>query len=551
MLIELRVKNYALIDNLTFCPGNDLNVITGETGSGKSIMLGALGLILGERAETGVLKVEDQKCVIEGQFDISALELKDFFVQNDLDYENLTIVRREISAGGKSRAFINDTPVNLNILKQLGESLVDIHTQHQSIELFEQQKQLTMLDAFAQNTELLKSYKSAFKHWQSAKIALTALTERKEKNLVDRDFKEFQLSELLEAQIEKDETVELESENEWLENAQEVKSVLQESTYLLEGSDESIENALKLAIQKLAKIKKGAALETLKERLQSAAIELKDIADTLAQEEEATIENPERLEWVQNRLTLLYQLMKKHRVEEVSELLKIQNVLSAELEENLNLDVQISQQEQICNNAFAQCSQLALTLEQKRGKGKLILEEKITEKLQKLALPHAQLKIDLVTLDELNESGKNKALFLFSANKGIEPQPLSKVASGGELSRMMLVLKSLLAEVKSLPTLIFDEVDSGISGQVALLTANLIADLSINMQIVCITHLPQMASKGHSHFLVYKNDECTPPQTEMKRLNDNERLVEIAQMISGINPGEKAIANAKELLGIS
>ena len=551
MLIELRVKNYALIDNLSFCPGKDLNVITGETGSGKSIMLGALGLILGERAETGVLKVEDQKCVIEGQFDISALELKDFFVQNDLDYENLTIVRREISAGGKSRAFINDTPVNLAILKQLGESLVDIHTQHQSIELFEQQKQLTMLDAFAENADLLKSYKSAFKHWNAAKLELAVLTEKKEKNLVDMDFKEFQLNELLEAHIEANEAVELETENEWLENAQEVKSALQESTYLLEGSEDSIENALKSTLQKLAKIRKGAELEVLKERLQSAAIELKDITDSLAQEEEATIENPERLEWVQSRLTLLYQLMKKHRVEDVSELLKIQNALSAELEENFNLDEQITQQEQICIKALEECRQFANSLDQKRTKGKLILEEKITEKLQKLALPHAQLKIDLVTLDELNESGKNKALFLFSANKGVEPQPLSKVASGGELSRMMLVLKSLLAEVKALPTLIFDEVDSGISGQVALLTANLISDLSNNMQIVCITHLPQMASKGRSHFLVYKNDQQTPPQTEMKLLNDTERLVEIAQMISGVNPGEKAIANAKELLGIN
>lgn len=548
MLLELRVKNYALIDNLTFCPGKELNIITGETGSGKSIMLGALGLILGERADSSALKIEDQKCVIEGVFDISSLELNDFFSQNDLDFDVRTIVRREITAGGKSRAFINDTPVNLILLKQLGEFLVDIHTQHQSIELFEQQKQLTMLDAFAETAPILKSYKTSFKEWQLAKKELDFLLEKRNKNLIDKEFKQFQLNELLEANLIENEVAELENENEWLENAQDVKMALQETNYLLEGSEEAVSNSLKLAIQKIAKIRKGADLELIKERLHSLTIELNDIAATLAQEEEETIENPARLEWVQNRLALLFQLLKKHRVDEVADLIKIQKALSDELEEDFNLDGKIESQQETCNNTIANCNLLANQLDDLRNKGKLFLEQKITDKLQKLALPNAKLRIELSASEELNDSGKNKVLFLFSANKGIDPQPLSKVASGGELSRMMLVLKSLLAEIKSLPTLIFDEVDSGISGQVALLTANLMEDLSRNMQIICITHLPQMASKGQSHFLVYKNDTQSHPQTEMKLLNQQERLVEIAQMISGINPGEKAIANAKELL---
>jgi DNA repair protein RecN (Recombination protein N) len=549
MLKTLSIRNYALIDALEIDLAKGLTIITGETGAGKSILLGALGLLLGDRADAASLYDKEQKCVVEGTFRVKEYGLNDFFEENDLDYANETVIRREITPEGKSRAFINDTPVNISLLKMIANNLVDVHSQHETLTLNESSFQLEAVDAVAGTGELLAEYKATFKSFRKISDQLRDLNEQEAKAKKDLDYFNFQFEELNAAQLKKDQQPELEAELQTLENAEAIKSGLSKSAFTLDGAEESLISALTEIKNTLAHLAKfNPQVAQLSERINSAHIELKDIASELESLNEEIVHDPKRIEEVQERLDVIYRLQQKHSVKSIEELIVLRDELEKKISDIGSLETQIKvlEAEQVKLNG--KVLDLAGKLSKKRATAAPKLAKEVKETLQQLGMPNAELNVQIEKLELPTASGLDKVTFLFSANKGSAPQQLNKVASGGELSRLMLSLKSLLAKHTSLPTIIFDEIDSGISGDVAAKTGLILEQMSDTMQVLTITHLPQVASKGKSHLFVYKEEGGKRTVTRIKTLDKEERVQEIAKMLSAGNVGEAAIKNAKELL---
>lgn len=549
MITQLTIKNYALIEDIKVEFKQGLTIITGETGAGKSILLGALSLLLGKRADLSSVKNNEKKCVIEAQFQINAYNLKDFFSSQDLDYENQTIVRREILPSGKSRAFINDSPVNLNTLNALGERLIDIHNQHQTLEVTSQDFQFEIIDALANTKELLVGYQRALRELKKNETLLQQLNNRKTESQKEQDYNLFLLEELEQAHLKLGELESLEEELEKLDNVETIKENLSEIIQLL--SDEQVGvlfslNEIKLRANKLKAL--SATFETLWERIQSVHIELDDISKDINTELEVTEANPERLREVNDRLQLLYKLQKKHQVITIEELIEIKNKLAESVEETEGLDVKIISLEKEIERARQHLSKLATEIHLKRVSILEVLTKSLEDILAQLGLPKARFKIVLTPGEQFFENGRDELSFLFTANKGTAFGELKKVASGGEMSRIMLAVKSILANYSQLPTIVFDEIDTGVSGEVANKIANIMKSMSINMQVVSITHLPQIAAKGNHHFKVYKEDIENITHTKLKLLTSENRITELAEMLGGEKKSESALAHARELL---
>ncbi|MBC7745227.1 MAG: DNA repair protein RecN [Flavobacterium sp.] len=551
MLNRLIIRNYALIDNLDISFSKDLNILTGETGAGKSIMMGALSLLLGQRAESKYFYNQDKKCIIEGIFSVQTLNIEELFQQNDLDYDAETVLRREISSDGKSRSFVNDTPVNLTVLRQLGEKLIDIHSQHAILEINDKDFQLNVLDIVAGHTILLTTYQKFFKLHQKASNKLNTLLKESEQLKADQNYFQFQYDELESAGLISDEQENLEKELNTLTHAEEIKSNLIQISYLINGTDNSVISQLKEAISCLQNAEKfNQYLNELTGRLKSSLIEIKDVATETEYIEQQTGVNEIRKSEIIARLNIIYTLQKKHRVNTIPELLTFQESIFEKLNSILFTEESIANLTIELTSLKTEMQFRADEISENRRIVIPKLEKQIQEILQELGMPQAVIKINQIKLneDQLGVSGYDQVQYLFSANKGQQPLPMNRVASGGELSRLMLSIKSLIAKHASLPTLIFDEIDSGISGEVALKVGHIMESLSGNMQIIAITHLPQIASKGHSHYWIYKDESSERTLSNIKILDKEERTLEIAKMLSGENPGEFAIQNARELL---
>lgn len=552
MLSRLLIKNYALIDNLDISFDKGLNIITGETGAGKSILMGALGLVLGNRAEGKQFFNEEKKCVIEGYFSISSYDLKGFFEENDLEYDDETIIRRELSVDGRSRAFVNDSPVNLTILKALGEKLIDIHSQHATLQINTEEFQLLVLDALAEQEDLLTTYRKELNILRQTERRLKTLKEESRAASAELDYNQFLFEELERLDIKEGEVQSLEEEQQQLENAEEIKRSLVSSSFLLSEGEQNVLSMLKESVQQIqqaARYFSGA--EELAQRLQSTYIEIKDIASEIAQQEEAVMLDQQRLDEVSARLSELYSVMKKHRVDSEGELLQIRDNLEQKLQAVLNHDDIMAELEKQLTEQKDKVMTLAKQIHDNRKAVVPQVVDFVQQTLTTVGMPNARLSIslDFQNMEKASPRGFDAVQFLFSANKGQTLQPIHKVASGGELSRVMLAIKSLVAQNSSLPTIIFDEIDTGISGEVALRVGEVMQRLAHNMQVIAITHLPQIASKGTSHFKVYKEDKDDKTRSNIVLLKPEERVLEIAQMLSGVNPGEAALAHAKTLLG--
>ncbi|WP_437921734.1 DNA repair protein RecN [Sphingobacterium sp. LRF_L2] len=551
MLSRLLIKNYALIENLDIRFDAGLNIITGETGAGKSIIMGALGLILGNRAEGKHFFKEDSKCIIEGYFHVEAYNLQAFFADNDLDYEVETIVRREISVDGKSRAFVNDSPVTLQVLRSLGERLIDIHSQHATLQLNTEHFQLLVLDSVAKNDDILRSYKETLMRFRSNVSALERLRTAIAATNAELDFNQFQFDELQQLNLENGEQERLEDELNQLENAEEIKRGLLGASYLLDENENAANRSLKDALNHLQAIQRYLpSVEGLSNRLLSAQIEIKDIAQEISFLEKDVYMDEGRLEVVNARLSDLYSLQKKHRVDSVVDLIRLRDELEQKIQAVANQEERLIKLEGEVKRSLQELGNTGELLRQSRAGVVKEVEEYVQQLLAEVGMPNAQLKIELtaLTADRYKTSGGDDIQFLFSANKGQTQQPIHKVASGGELSRVMLAVKSLIAQSSALPTIIFDEIDTGISGEVALKVGQIMQRLSTKMQVLAITHLPQIASRGLAHFKVYKQDEDDRTRTNIVQLDAEERVVEVAQMLSGANPGESALQHAKELI---
>ncbi len=549
MLQKLSIRNYALIDSLDIEFDKGLNIITGETGAGKSIILGALSLILGQRAESKYFFSQDKKCIIEGTFLLADEKLKTLFESNDLDFLNETLLRREISIDGKSRAFINDTPVNLNILKQVGEKLIDIHSQHATQEINDSDFQLLIIDSLADHQNLLNNYRNGFKKLRQDNSLLKELISKADEARSKQDYEQFLFNELEQANLKEGEQIALEQQLEKLTNAETIKKSLLTASALLTENEISASSILKEASIQLQNIEKfDPEINVLLERLRSSMIELNDIADETSNIESKTLHSAERLTNIQQRLDLLYTLQQKHRVNDDTSLLIIQQRLADSLSQLIFSDEQIEVLQKAIEQLKADLIKQAKDLSANRKKAIKLVEIAIALTLQQVGMPNAKLVFNQQLITDLNKNGLDEIQLLFSANAGQAPAPVNKVASGGELSRLMLAIKSLLAKHTALPTLIFDEIDTGISGETALKVGKVIANLGNNMQIISITHLPQIAAKGNSHYFVYKNEEGNKTTTGLRKLSNEERVITIAEMLSGKNPGESALRNAKDLL---
>ena len=553
MLSRLLIKNYALIDNLDIAFDKGLNIITGETGAGKSILMGALGLVLGNRAEGKQFFNDDKKCVIEGYFSISSYDLKGYFEENDLEYEDETIIRREISVDGKSRAFVNDSPVNLTILKALGEQLIDIHSQHATLQINTEEFQLFVLDAIAGNESLLAEFRKELQQLKQLDKKLKALKEESRTANAELDYNQYLFDELENVNVREGEVKELEEEQSQLENAEEIKRALLASNYLLSDGEQNALALLKESVQQIQQASRYFTdAEELANRLNSAYIEIKDVSAEIANEESAVHLDEQRLEEVSSRLSDIYSLLKKHHVDSEAELIALKNQLEEKLQVALNHDEILGKLEAEKQQQETIVLTLGNQLHQKRGEVKSQVEQAVQGTLSHVGMSNAKLEVSLSiqTLEKANAKGLDAVQFLFSANKGQTLQPIHKVASGGELSRVMLAIKSLVAQNSALPTIIFDEIDTGISGEVALRVAEVMQGLAKNMQVLAITHLPQIASKGKSHFKVYKEDKADKTRSNIVLMNQDERVFEVAQMLSGANPGEAALKHAKDLLSV-
>lgn len=550
MLTSLYIKNYALIDKLEvdFHPG--FSVITGETGAGKSIILGALSLILGQRADSKTIKAGESKCIIEGVFDVRNYNLKTFCENRDIEYDaDSFILRREISSEGKSRAFINDTPATLANMKELGEKLIDIHSQHKNLLLGDNNFQLEVLDLLAGSTLLLDEFQAAFKAYKKAERALENLQTEARNNKNEEEFIRFQHDALAEALLQEGEQEELEQELSLLNHSEDIKSSLFRVYELLSNSESSVVGSLKEAlqvIQALSDIYPNA--REMAQRLETAYIDLKDLAPELEREAEHIEFSPERLEYIHSRLDLIYSLQQKHRVSSVADLLSLFVQLKRQLENIDSLDENISAAEK--NLEARKQTMLALSekLSKKRQQAKGNIEKILVAKMSELGMPTVRFECGITPKKFPDSSGGDNLQFMFSANKNVPLQPVSEVASGGEISRVMLCIKSLIAHVTNLPTIVFDEIDTGVSGEVADKMGRIMQEFGQNKQVLAITHLPQIASKGDCHYFVYKTHDEESTNTRIRELTEEERTRELAQMLSGSKISEAAIENAKAML---
>lgn len=562
MIRSLHIENYALIEQLDITFEQGFSVITGETGAGKSIMLGALALLLGQRADSKAIRQGAKKCVIEAHFEFPQQLFSDFFSHYELEYDDDCIFRREVNTSGKSRAFINDTPVQLSVIKELGDKLIDIHSQHQNLLLNDQHFQLHVLDAVAHQHEEVVNYAARYSGWKNAMIKLNKLEEEAERIRADEDYVRFQLNQIDEAHLQADEQEALEHEAEMLSHAEEIKSALYQSSQMLDGDEQSMLQALKdchAALQGIVKVYPVVA--ELAERVDSSYIELKDIADELMTQEEQVEFNPQRLEEVNERLNTIYTLQKKHHVDTVSELSQIADDYRHRLDNITSLDDEIAKAEKEADKLYKEAVQMARKLSEKRGEAAKKVEKIMQDLLVPLGMPNVRFKVEKEARQEIDESGIDNVKFLFSANKNGALQDISTVASGGEIARVMLSLKAMLAEEANYATVIFDEIDTGVSGEIAARMAKMMEDMAktigddngqqrLERQVISITHLPQIAAKGRVHYKVYKKDNENETVSHIRRLTQEERVEEIAHMLSGEKLTEAAMQNAKELLGI-
>lgn len=549
MITSLYIENFALIAKLSIDFRDGFSIITGETGAGKSILLGALGLALGKRADLSSLKNKEEKCIIEAQFTLSGYDLKGFFEANDLDYEDQTIIRREILPSGKSRAFVNDSPVNLQELQELGDFLIDIHSQHETRALSEEHFQFDIIDAIAGNRKIISDYSSLLKQYKQHQSDLASLKQKLADSLKEQDYHTFLLDELLSANLKPGEQSELEETYSKLNNVEFIRENLDKSLGI--ANDERFGIMLQLkefkaVLQKIAALSKD--YESLSERASSALIEFDDIVDELERSAEGLSGDPAQLEIVNQKLQTIYNLQKKHQVSTVEELLAIQEDLDNKAVSVSDMESRIAGVEELIGQHQKDLDALAGTIHENRLKAIPVLSEKMTSVLEHLGMPNVRFKIEVKLSGNYFANGKDQLEFLFSANKGSDFGLLKKVASGGELSRIMLAVKSILAQYSRLPTIIFDEIDTGVSGEIANKMAEIMKSMSTSMQVFAITHLPQIAAKGDTHFKVFKTISGDSTQSELKLLTADERITEIAQMLSGSAVSDSAINHAKALL---
>ncbi|AWW31502.1 DNA repair protein RecN [Echinicola strongylocentroti] len=548
MLKNLSITNYALIETLEMGPSPALNMITGETGAGKSIMLGAIGLLLGNRADTKALFDDEKKCIIEGVFEIGNYGLESYFLTEDLDYEAQCIIRREITPSGKSRAFVNDTPVKLDILKSLGKSLMDIHSQHDTLLLAAGEYQLSLIDAFANTQAVKESYLTAFKAYKKLKKAYEKLLHEARELRKEADFNQFQLEELSALQLQDGEQETLENDQEVLDNAEEIKSKINENLQLLQGDEIGVSTLLMQINQGFQQLTKYSnRFNELRERFDSVCIEVNDIAATLEDEDSKVEVDFDKLEEIRERLSKIYQLQKKHGVQTVEELMTLEKELADKAFQIGNLDEELEQLKSDTENAWQTLTKAAEQLSQKRQKSFAGFAKEITGLLVHLGMENATIEISHRKVDPI-ATGMDEVEILFTANKGVKPQPIRQVASGGEFSRLMFAIKYIMADKVALPTLIFDEIDTGISGEVALQMVKMMQEIAKRHQVICISHLPQVAAKGDKHYFVYKDNSAAKTMSKIRALDQEERITEIAKMIAGANPSESAVQSAMDLL---
>jgi DNA repair protein RecN (Recombination protein N) len=548
MLKHLTIRNYALIRFLEMEPSPHLNVITGETGAGKSIMLGAIGLLMGNRADTKVMWNENEKCVIEGVFNIKPYQLKTRFRELDLDYEDETVIRREISPGGKSRAFVNDTPVTLGTMRRLGNNLMDLHSQHETLELGNQSFQLQLIDSFAGNQALRDTYRDAWSAFVDTKKNFEQLRSEATSLREEADYTLFQLEELTKARLEENEQEALEEEMKIMEHAEEIKTRFHAILQLLNDSEFSTLHSLSEVRNNLMAVSSwSGSYEKLYRRFESVRLELQDIASELEREETQVDFDPARAEFVKERLSTLYRLLKKHGTASVKDLIILQESLQQKALVTGNLDEALANAKKKMDTAEAEVKKIAESLRAARKKAFNPLRRQIVKLLQELGIPDANLVVESTDLTP-GPSGADKVDVLFSANKGIAPAPLAQVASGGEFSRLMFCIKYVMAEKSAMPTLVLDEIDNGVSGEIALKLGKLMMDMATSHQLICISHLPQIAARGQAHYFVYKDNSEEKTISTIKLLSEPERVEEIAKMIGGNKPSRVALENAQELL---
>ncbi|GHT35914.1 DNA repair protein RecN [Bacteroidia bacterium] len=550
MLKSLLIQNFVLIDHLDIRFNDSFTVITGETGAGKSIILGALSLVLGQRADTRSIKSSEDKCVIEAVFNISAYDLESFFLENDLEYDAETcILRRELFASGKSRAFVNDSPASLIAVKELGNRLIDIHSQHQNLLLADNKFQLRVVDVMARNEPLLLSYRKEYAHYHSLKKKLKDLTEKAFQSKRDEDYIRFQLQELDDARLISGEQETLEKEQEVLSHAEEIKGALYKINERLNGDEKGgvayIKEALTIA-ENLQRYYPKA--NEIAERLRSAFIDLNDLASETDAGKEDIEFNPERLQWVNERLNTLYSLQQKHKLPTTDELIALQETYRLQLKEIDSFDEQIEALSAQSEAAYRSLLEIAARLSEQRRKAADTISSQLVSNLSLLGMANTRFRIDFIPKNEPESDGMDEVRFMFSANKSGELERVAQTASGGEISRLMLCIKAMIAGFTALPAIIFDEVDMGVSGEIADKMGIIMQELGAKMQVIAITHLPQIASKGKEHYFVYKEDTAEYTLTQIRKLSPEERITEVARMLSGATLTDASIANARELL---
>jgi DNA repair protein RecN (Recombination protein N) len=549
MLVKLFVQNYALIKELDVELENGLTIITGETGAGKSILLGALSLILGTRADSSVLLDKNEKCIVEGTFRIEEYDLNEFFISNELDYETVTSLRREINPAGKSRAFINDTPVTINVLKELGDRLIDIHSQHQTLMLHDNSFQLNLIDSFSGTARLKTKYSETYSNYRKLKKEYSLIKEKADMNRADLEYYQFQIDQLEEAKLTQGEQEELEAEQELLGHAEEIKLALSTSSDLFFADGLSILSMLREVKTNLGRIRTFLPdSETLLSRTESSLIELDDLAAEIEKLSISIEADPQRLTDVNSRLDSIYSLIQKHRVKNLDELITKKDEIKALIKSIVSGDERLIELERLLEKEVNSLKTISEEMSDRRKSVLSDIELRITELLKQLGIPNAKFRISLTELQDFTPTGIDQVDFLFSANKQIAPENLAKIASGGELSRVMLTLKSLLTRNTNLPTIIFDEIDAGVSGEVADKVGQILSGMGKYMQVINITHLPQVASRGTRHYHVYKDDTDNSTFTRVKLLSPEERILEVARLLSGSEITETAMKNARELL---
>ena len=549
MLKTLHISNYALITTLTIDFEAGMSVLTGETGAGKSIIIGALSLIQGQRADTRMVKEGTEKSIVEAEFDVKNYSLKSFFENNDLDYNDACLIRREIATNGKSRAFINDTPVPLNLLRELSDKLLDIHSQHENLLLSTENYQLMVVDAVAQNINELTDFKQSFTEWNEAKSDLNKLRKEADRRNADLDYLRFQLNQLDEAKLTVGEQTDLEAELEMLSHVEEIKLALGQTDHLLTNEDTNVLKSVKDITVALRRINNYLPESTnWTERLEAVLIELKDMAADISLAQNKLEFNPERLEMLDNHLNLIYSLQKKFRVDTIEKLIELRESFRNQLNRIENMEEELIEAQKRVQACFQVMKINAETLTETRRKAIPAIEKYLVEQLHLLGMPDVRFVVSIMPATEYTEKGNDVVEFQFSANKNRSVQPVSLIASGGEVSRLMLAIKSLLIRQSDLPTIIFDEIDTGVSGEISGRMGEIMRKMSQSTQLIVITHLPQIASKGHTHYSVYKDNTGTQTETHIRRLTPDQRIKELASLLSGKTITEAAMMNARELL---